>query len=274
MNNRAAVNRAEVYSISRYITEIYDQTETQRDDLVLIKSLIGRKSAWILEPFCGHGRLLIPLAMAGHKVVGMDLSQVFLRCLQERIEALPLEVRRRVVFKWADVIKEEWPSGFNVVILGANCLYELATPEEQEHCIRSAARALVPGGYLYLDNGHMEGDLDPSWCKSGVQENVFPTGICADGTRVRGTSEVIWYDRALRLVRFRRTVTVQTPHGRVSRQEWVQQKHPPSTEEMKRWLGAHGFVIKGLWGNRDGEPYTDSSPRAVFWARKATGSDG
>ena len=64
MSNRPATNRAELYNISRYVTEIYDQTETQREDLVLIKSLIGSRSAR-LEPFCGHGRLP-SLAEAGH----------------------------------------------------------------------------------------------------------------------------------------------------------------------------------------------------------------
>ena len=131
------------------------------------------------------------------EVVGMDLSQVFLQHLQERLEALSPEVRRRVTFRRADVIEDEWPNGFDVVLLAANCLYELATAQEQEHCIKCAAEALVPGGHLYLDNDHMEGELDPSWCRSGIRQNVFPTGICADGTRVWDSSEVIWYDKAL-----------------------------------------------------------------------------
>ena len=182
-------------------------------------------------------------------------------------------MRRRVTFRRADVIEDEWPNGFDVVLLAANCLYELATAQEQEHCIKCAAEALVPGGHLYLDNDHMEGELDPSWCRSGIRQNVFPTGICADGTRVWDSSEVIWYDKACRLIRFRRTVTIETPDGQVSKQEWTQQKHPPSTDEMMGWLERHGFEIKRLWGNRNREPYTDSSPRAVFWARKLAGRD-
>jgi len=265
----AAMNKAEMYDvIDQHIAEIYDRAETQRDDVVLVKSLVGDKSARILEPFCGHGRMLIPLAEAGYKIMGLDLSDHLLQSLDERLRQLPSAVQARASFRKSDVIAEEWPTGFDVVILGANCFYELATAQEQEHCITAAASALVPGGHLYLDNNHMEGNLDPSWCTPGVQENAFPTGVCADGTRVRGTSETIWHDAAQRLVRFRRTVTITTPDGRVQKREWMQQKHPPSATEMSGWLRAHRFAVEALWGDRHRSPFGNASGRAIFWARR------
>ena len=270
MNGIPATNRAESYdAIDRYIAEIYDQTETQQDDVVLIKSLVGTtRAARILEPFCGHGRILIPLAKAGYEIVGLDLSDQLLRSLDDRLRQLPEEVRGRASFRKADVIADEWPTRFDIVILGANCFYELATPEEQEQCVRMAAAALAAGGYLFLDNNHMEGDLDPSWCKPGLSKGVFPTGVCADGANVSGTSEVIWYDSAHRLVRFRRTATVRTPEGQTHTKEWTQQKHPPSTEEMRGWLTKLGFFIEQLWGDRCRSQYAENSGRAIFWARK------
>lgn len=99
------------------------------------------------------------------------------------------------------------------MILGANCLYELATAEEQALCISHAAEALKPGGYLCLDNDHMEGDLDPAWQKLGVTSKTFPTGVCTDGTRVQSTLETIWFDAPQRLARFRRCTTVTFPDG-------------------------------------------------------------
>ncbi len=35
------------------------------------------------------------------------------------------------------------------------------------------------------------------------------------------------------------------------------------------WLEAHGFVIEQLYGDRAGNPYTETSKRAIFWARLA-----
>jgi len=265
----SAVNRAEGYdAIGQYMVEIYDQTETQRDDVKLIQSLVGETKARILEPFCGNGRILIPLAEAGHEVTGLDLSDTMLQSLAERVRELPAEVQARMSFRKSDIIADEWPNGFDVVILGANCLYELATPEEQEHCLRAAGTAMRAGGYLYLDNNHMEGELDPAWCKPGVNEKAFPRGVCADGTQVRGTSETIWFDAGRRLHRARRTVTIQTPDGVVRGREYVVQKHPPSTDEMRGWLTKHGFVIEQLWGDRHRSQYSDHSGRAIFWAEK------
>ena len=52
-----------------------------------------------------------------------------------------------------------WPDGFDLVVLGGNCFYELANIEEQEGCIRAAASCSQTRGFLFLDNDHMEGDL-------------------------------------------------------------------------------------------------------------------
>jgi hypothetical protein len=165
------------------------------------------------------------------------------------------------------VLSEDWPEGFNLVILGGNCFYEIATPDEQEKCIRQARDSLNQNGYLYLDNNHMEGDLDSDWRQPGVHENRFPTGKCGDGTIVRGTTETIWYNTKERLVRFRRTVEITFPNGTTNDKEWTEQKHPPSTLEMKTWLDKYGFAIEFLWGDRKKSLYTDMSPRAVFWAK-------
>ncbi len=273
------------YDVDSCIVKIYDQTETQTEDVALIRRLlahlplpltrcgekIGEGGSSILEPFCGNGRILIPLAQDGHRLVGLDKSPPMLASARAKLAALPRGVRERVTLRQVDVLTTPWPLGFDVVILGGNCLYELATPEEQEACIGAAATSLRPGGYLYLDNNHMEGELAASWREPGVNVNRFPTGRCADGTVVQGTTETIAFDAQTRLVRFRRTVTITRPDGTTTQREWVEQKHPPSTAEMRAWLARHGFEVEGLWGDRRGAPYTDASGRAIFWARRAGG---
>jgi len=260
------------YELDARILEIYDQTETQTADVQLLRRLIGgRGPLRILEPFCGHGRILIPLAQDGHEIVGIDESRVMLDGARARLGALPATVREKVTLIEGDVTAMAWPTGFDVVLLAGNCFYELATAQEQEGCVASAAAALRSGGHVYVDNNHMEGELDESWRRPGVDTKVFPRGTCADGTRVEGTCETTWYDAPRRLVRFRRTATLRRPDGSVLlTSEWIQQKHPPSSEEVRGWLEQHGFVIEQLWGDRDGQPYTPSSPRAIFWARKHT----
>ncbi len=261
-------NVTNMYDIEPHIAEIYNQIETYTDDVELVRNLIGERGPLrILEPFCGTGRILIPLALDGHRLVGLDQAQGMLARARAKTRRLPREVQRRITLSEADVTCEEWPQGFDLVILGGNCFYELATPQEQEGCIISAAASLNPGGYVYIDNNHMEGDLDESWRKPGVSQG-FPTGICADGTYIESTTETIWYDAPRRLVKFRRCTQVTLPDGSIVEKAYIQQKHPVSTVEVQTWLETHGFIIERTYGDRAGNPYTETSSRAIFWARK------
>lgn len=263
-------NNVKAYDIDDAIVEIYDQTETQTEDVKLLQDLIGDKGTWrILEPFCGNGRILIPLTRDGHKLVGMDKSKPMINAARRKVAQLTVETQARISLIEADVLEETWPQGFDCVILGGNCLYELGRPETQAVCIRSAARSLKPGGYLYLDNDHMEGPLDPAWCEAGIQTNRFPTGVCADGTEIKGTMETIACDVENRIARFRRTVEIRTPDGQTQKRTWIEQKHPPSTREMHTWLAEAGFEVVHLWGDRRKTPYTDEAGRAVFWAKRS-----
>jgi len=98
--------------------------------------------------------------------------------------------------------------------------------------------------------------------------SVFPSGTCADGTRVAATTETVWFDARRRLWRARRSVTLTFPDGQTTRKEWVQQKHPVSKGEVETWLNGNDIEIEDVFGDRAGNPYEPASPRAIFWARK------
>jgi len=112
----------------------------------------------------------------------------------------------------------------------------------------------------------MKGELDPAWQRPGVRRG-FPSGTCADGTRIESTTETIWFDVPRRLAKFRRSTTVTLADGNVIHQAYEQQKHPVSAVEVQTWLGRHGFVVEQMYGNCAGAPYTETSDRAIFWAR-------
>jgi SAM-dependent methyltransferase len=261
-------NDINAYDADFHVAEIYDQHETGLDDINFIRNLIGNSGPLnILEPFCGTGRILIPLASAGHIVSGMDRSTGMLHRARRKIGRLPLEARKRISLSQVDVLCSEWRRGFDLVILGSNCFYELATPDEQEKCVLYAFRSLKPGGYVFIDNNHMEGELAASWQNIGV---VHPSlgGTCSDGTVVESSRETIWFDAPHRLAQFRRRTRVTFLDGSRIEQEYIQQKHPVSKNEVPNWLEKYNFMIEGIYGSYDGSPYTESSPRAIFWARR------
>jgi SAM-dependent methyltransferase len=260
------MKNAFMYDVTPHVAEIYDQSETYTDDVELIQNLIqGSGGLRILEPFCGTGRILIPLALAGHTMIGLDNATGMLLRASQKIQNLDKDIQGEISLIKADVVDAIWPKNFDLVILGGNCFYELSGPDEQEKCIMNAASALKPGGYLYVDNNHMEGELDPSWQIPGMRAG-FPTGVCSDGTSVESWTETIWFDIPNRLAKFRRLTKVNFPDGSSIEQEYFQQKHPVSTAEVQSWLETHGFLIEQLYGDRNGIPYSNESSRAIFWA--------
>jgi len=262
-----------LYDFDAHVAEYYDQSQVDTADVDLIRRLIaGRRGLRILEPFCGTGRILIPLAQDGHTLVGIDQARVMLERAQAKIDRLEAEVRGRIRLLHADATASDWPGGFDgvgfdLVILGGNCFYELPGPEGQEGCIRRAAASLVPGGHVYVDNDHMEGDLDKTWQRPIVQPS-FPTGLCMDGSRLESTIQTIRYDVPHRAVWFRRWTRLTRPDGGVLERDVLQRKHPVSAGEVRSWLEKHGFTILCQLGDRAGSDYKPDSPRAIFWARK------
>ena len=253
-----------------YIEEIYDRVEPEISDVLTLRRLNGDQKLRILEVFCGHGRILLPLAQDGHTVTGIDLSPTFLGVLEQRVARLPEAIRRNITLIRGDAVAGNYPTGFDVVILGGNCLYELGTSEDQKACIRNASQALKPGGHLWLDCDHQEGELKKSWQSAGeINSNAFPSGVCADGAVVKSESETIWFDAEKRLVRARRKTVVEKDGRVLHEQEFIVQTHPPSVVEMRQWLETNGCVVISLWDDHANQiPHTDESGRATFWARK------
>jgi SAM-dependent methyltransferase len=257
---------ATLYDQDEHIAEIYDTTETQTDDIALVRRLIGERGGLrIREPFCGTGRILIPLASDGHTVVGTDLSPNMIARATEKVGALPPDVRGRIVLKTENALGNPWGTGFDLVILGANCLHELSSAADQAECIRRAAEALSDGGFLFVDNDARHGDVSE---RDIGQRTTFPTGRCQDGFFLEGFGEIVRIDRKRNLWHKRRGLRVIDPAGQVHYEEWETCTRPVSEDEVRGWLLANSFSIVELFGNRTGAPFTDRSRRAIFWAQK------
>lgn len=262
-----------VYDIDEHVAELYDQQISDSADLAFIRGLIAQlapaRSLQILEPFCGSGRLLLPLAQDGHCLAGLEQSHGMLARARRKAAALPAEVQARITLLEQDVTRQSWPTGNDLVLLVGNCFYELGEPVQQEGLIRTALDALKPGGWLLVDNDHMEGELPANWLDP-TPRPAFPSGLCADGARLESTIQTVNHDPQRRVVCFRRTTRVTWPDGRAEVKERMQQKHPLRMAEVRDWLEYHTFLLEAGWGDYSGAAFTPESPRAMFLARKRT----
>ncbi len=118
-------------------------------------------AARILECGTGTGRLGVPLAQAGHRVVGLDRSPSMLARAKQRWQtAAPPDphayqlVEADFAAPPAETVE---PNSFDLVIYSSNTL-ALVTDEMRQHAaLQAAFAALRPGGLLMLEQFHPAG---------------------------------------------------------------------------------------------------------------------
>jgi len=98
----------------------YDENYSDTDDVELLYSLIGGVPKNILDVCCGTGRMLIPLAKAGHNMTGFDCHIGMLARLHEKAKGLT-----NIKYYYADAISSEWESNFDVVLLAFNVIQNI-----------------------------------------------------------------------------------------------------------------------------------------------------
>jgi SAM-dependent methyltransferase len=109
----------------------------------LLAELAGAGAA--LEFAIGTGRIALPLAERGTKVVGIDTSEAMLAQLREKPGA------DRVHALVGDMATTRVEGEFSLVFLVFNTIFNLTTQEGQVACFENAAAHLSPGGRFVIE---------------------------------------------------------------------------------------------------------------------------
>ena len=80
--------------IAKWNSEMYDLNETETDDVEFALLVIGEAPKNILEVACGSGRFLVPMANAGHNVIGLDFDEHMLNRIGKKISSFNIYGRR------------------------------------------------------------------------------------------------------------------------------------------------------------------------------------
>mgnify|MGYP003294592988 CR=1 FL=1 len=249
--------------LSHWSAYIYEQQENEEHIVECIKKLIGNSPRKILEPACGGGKLCVPLAKSGHRVVGMDIDEDMLYYAAQKAETL-----QNLHLLKGDMLTEPWGSDFDVVILGSNLLLNIITvwdyKQAQKQLIQRAALALCAGGILILD---FDCPLKLDHYVSG-EEYVCFEGMDDCGVHGRYLIGPTSADERSRSVKGVRRYEITLQNGKCFSAQTKSVKHFPTLEEVCTWLRRAGFTVESLFGGHMEQPFDALHRRAVIKAIK------
>jgi SAM-dependent methyltransferase len=234
-------------------------------DIERYSGLARETSGQILELCCGTGRVAIPLARIGARVVAVDISEAMLNRFRQKIEQEPQAVRDRLQLVLQDITQLDLgPSRFELAIVSFNSLLLLTTRREQQTALVGAARHLEPGGRLAIDVVNplalpLDGDPNPKpfFTRRHPDRNRLYTRFAAMGPLGPDQRQRLygWYDEL-------------DEQGRVLRTPYSMHWRPIFRSELELMLEGSGLEVVSVQGGHRSEAFVTRSPRMFVVARR------
>ncbi|GAC1564078.1 MAG: class I SAM-dependent methyltransferase [Herpetosiphon sp.] len=229
------------------------------DDLDLYLPLAVHVDGPILEAMCGTGRVMLPLASAGHAVTGIDLSAAMVDAANIKLAAAGCSNAHALI---GDTRTFDLPDRFALAIIAMNSFMHLENVADQLQTLRRIHHHLKPGGILVLDL--FNPDPRELLADEGllVHARTFPSG-----------------DLTVQKYVLRRTdVATQMHYVEFVYDEWgpdrvLRRSVLPFTMrwlyryELEHLLVLAGFEMDTVYGSYDLDPYASESDRLIAVAR-------
>jgi len=213
----------------------------------------------VLELGCGTGRVAIPLAEAGYRVTGIDLSEAMLDAGRARRRRLPAEVAVRLRFARKDMRDFAFPRRFGAVLSPFSALAMLTSPADRAACLARCRAALEPGGLLFVDLFAPRDHETPPYRSTF---RLPPRGLLVEKVAREVRDVEARQDHITYHYRVRddadRVVDEIVVSFRLARLERA---------EVEGALYAAGFDVEEVWGDYRQRPYGPSSERLIVQAR-------
>jgi SAM-dependent methyltransferase len=248
-----------------FLARLYDAFPFAAD-LPLYQDLAAAEGGRVLEVACGSGRVLVPLAQAGHRVTGLDASPHMLEIARQKLARSGAAVEARARLVQGDMRSFTLDGPFDLAIIAVKSFAYLTDRADQLRTLSTVAAHLRPGGLLALDL------LNPSpeWVGEapGSLRQDLVQHVPEWGLTVARTEAVVDVDRAAQVRVIRSAYELVAADGAVTKRfvEWPYRY--TYRFEAEHLLERAGFTVEALYGGYAREPFTSTSSVMLFLARR------
>jgi SAM-dependent methyltransferase len=263
---------AGVTSHAEAIARLYDlDLSSDPGDVELFQALARRTGGPIVELAVGSGRIAVPLAEDGHRVVGVDIDAAMLARARARIAVAGARARGRIELIEGDLTEAHTNAAvlmhgpYQLAMLALNSILILNTPARQRAALRAMAGLLAPGGLAVVDTWipvpadltAFDGRLSLDWLRTDPET----------GNEVTKQSAA-WFDPVSRVV----TLVTLFDEGRPGQApiRWTRTDvlRFVTVDELIAYATDAGLQVEQVAGDHELNPLSPGSDRAVLLARK------
>ncbi len=252
----------------RAIAAYYDAENEHHDmlrlDVPMLLNHLPRRRQDVLELAVGTGRAAIPLAKAGHRVVGVDYAKDMLAVARTKRDRAGI-AQRDLTLVLGDITRKRLGRKFDWVVLLFNTMLAFPTLEDQDALLRNVVRHLKPRGRFWVD--------------------IFqPNLSLLARSRSQNLDPVIFYVPELNRTVFRNTTVERDPAAQIQKvtfhYRWFDDRGGEHNHrrafamtflfprELRILMERNGLIIEKMFGDYDGSELSSDSPRMISVCRR------
>jgi ubiquinone/menaquinone biosynthesis C-methylase UbiE len=258
--------------MNRYtaIAEYYD-AENERHEMLrrdvpfFLRQLPKNRRLSILELCSGTGRAAIPIAQAGHEVIGIERDPQMLKISIRKRNSVGLTERHLKLLR-CDVLEMNLRRRCDRIAIFFNTLLAFTTLADQDRLLQNVRRHLKPAGRFWVDIFQPDHSLLIERHQTNIE--VVPFYVPQLNRTVVGSTEVR-RDMSRQHMLITNHYTWYDSVGHERRERRVFEMTIIFPRELQLLVERNGFKIDKLFGDHDGGPLRAGSPRMIASCRLA-----
>jgi SAM-dependent methyltransferase len=248
------------------IAEFYDEWEKDYlADIPLWLEYAEKCGSPILELACGTGRVLLPLAQAGFKVTGVDISEKMLEKAKEKIKKETTEIQEKITLVRESMANFDLKEKFSLVLIIFNSFQFLLTEEDQDSCLRCIYRHLKPNGKLIISVFNPDLSRQEGILRKDGDKPILDYPEKGESTEIFNYQ---FFDQEKQITDVRFIIDTVKSNNVLERRTLDFKLRYFFPKEFERMLNSNGFEAEELFGNYDKSVFTLKSPFMIFVAKR------